>query len=212
MYNAGHPGDTTVELLARFDRDVASRLPDVVVLLAGSNDMFYPGHMLELASYRKNLNLLLDRIAAANSAVILLTAPRFLKYLLIENFPGTIENPVSIEDRLNNLNQTIRQTASERGIPLVDTFSLIDPVDDTIESMVLNPANSNRRDGMHMTAAGYGAIAKGVYSVLQENYPAARTIVCFGNSITYGVYMRGKGTAESDALTYPGQLQKLLNE
>ena len=211
VYNAGFPGDTTVELLKRFDRDVAQRQPDVVVMLAGSNDMFYPGHMLELATFQKNYNTLLDRIENLGAQAVVLTAPRFLKYLLIENFPETINYPLSLEERLDMLNQTIRKTAAERYIPLVDVNKLIDPVDETAGSMVLNVANSGKRDGMHMTAEGYGVIARNVYKTLKANYPEARTIVCLGNSITYGVYMPGKGTAGIDALTYPGQLCKLLN-
>jgi len=210
VYNAGYPGDTTVELLARFDRDVSARHPDAVVLLAGSNDMFYPGHMLELPSYRHNMEKLLDKIEAWGAKVILLTAPRFLKNLLIENFPETMENPLSIDERFSKLNQTIRLLAAERSALLVDVCKLIAPVDESIESLILNPANSNRRDGMHLTAAGYGIIAQNVYDILQEFCPEARTIVCLGDSITYGVYMRGKGTASGDALTYPGQLSKLL--
>ena len=211
VYNAGFPGDTTVELLKRFDRDVAQRKPDAVVLLAGSNDMFYPGHMLELATFQKNYNILLDRIENIGAQAVVLTAPRFLKNLLIENFPETINHPLSLDERLDMLNQAIRATADERYIPLVDANKLIDPVDDTPDSMVLNVANSGRHDGMHMTDEGYKVIAENVCKVLKENYPDARSVVCFGDSITYGVYMPGKGTAAEDAKTYPGQLCKLLN-
>ena len=85
VYNAGWPGDTTVELLERFDRDVAARLPDLVCLLVGSNDMLYPGHMLDLATFRANLEVLLDRIAETGAKTIMFTAPRFLQccYLFI---------------------------------------------------------------------------------------------------------------------------------
>lgn len=211
VYNSGFPGDTTLELLKRFDRDVTQHSPDVVVLLVGSNDMFYPGHMLEFATYQKNLNTLLDRIKYIGAQAVLMTAPRFLKNFLIENFPGTINHSVSLEERLDILNRTIRETADERDIPLVDVYTLIDPVDDSVSSLVLNPANSGKNDGMHMTAAGYGVIAENVYKTLKANYPGAKTIVCFGDSITYGVYMPGKGSAAPEALTYPGQLCKLLN-
>ena len=211
VYNSGYPGDTTLELLKRFDRDVANHFPDVVVLLAGSNDMFYPGHILDIATYQKNLNILLGRINNISAQAILLTAPRFLKNLLIENFPETINHPVSLDDRLEELNLRIRETAENNYIPLVDTFKLIDPVDETAESLVMNPANSGRRDGMHMTQAGCKVIAENVYNAIRANYPDAKTIVCFGDSITYGVYMPGKGTADINAGTYPGQLCKLLN-
>ena len=211
VYNAGFPGDTTLELLKRFNRDVAQRQPDAVVLLVGSNDMFYPGHILDLATYEKNLNVLLDRISNINAHAVLLTAPRFLKNLLIENFPETINYPVSLDERLEMLNETICKTADRRDIPLVDIYKFIDPVDESAFSLVMNPANSGRRDGMHMTREGCKVIAENVYKAIKENYPEAKTVVCFGDSITYGVYMPGKGSANADAGTYPGQLCKMLN-
>ena len=210
VYNSGFPGDTTLELLKRFDRDVANRFPDVVVLLVGSNDMFYPGHILELENYRKNLNALLDRINNIQAQAVLMTAPRFLKNLLIENFPETINHPIGLDERMDMLNRTIRETAAERYIPLVDAYTLITPVDETAASLVFNVANSGRADGMHMTDEGCKVLAENVYKTLKANYPDARTIVCFGDSITYGVYLPGKGSAEKNARTYPGQLFNML--
>ena len=211
IFNAGFPGDTTVELLKRFHRDVAVRNPELVCLLVGSNDMFYPGHILELAVYRKNLLALLDRIQVIGADCILFTAPRFVEELLIENFPETLNHPVSIADRLKLLNDVIRDVAVERDVVLIDLNKLIDPVDESIASLVLNPANSNRRDGMHLTADGLKIMAEATGEKIRKYFPDVRTIVCFGDSITYGVYMPGKGTAGIDALTYPGQLLKLLN-
>ena len=211
VYNAGFPGDTTLELLKRFNRDVVSREPDLVVLLVGSNDMLYPGHMLEIGEYRKNLNALLDRISAINAGCILMTAPAFLTDLLVENYPGTVGHPLSPEARLELLNQTICETAYERNIELVDLNKLITPVDESAESLILNIANSNRRDGMHFTVEGNRVTAQAVFELIKKCFAETRCIVCFGDSLTYGVYMKGKGSAELDAETYPGQLAGLLN-
>ena len=37
-------------------------------------------------------------------------------------------------------------------------------------------------------------------------------LTALGDSLTYGVYMPGKGSADKEALTYPGQLARLLNQ
>ncbi len=212
IYNAGYPGDTTLELLNRFDRDVAARLPDLVCLLVGGNDMFYPGHILEIESYRTNLEELLGKIETIGARTILFTVPLFYRPFLIENFPETIEHPLSTAERLNLVNHAIRTAARKHSIPLIDLAEVIRPVDDSAASLVMNETNSGRRDGMHLTAAGLQVMAEAVYAVWKSDFPAARTIVCFGDSITYGVYMKGKGTAEPDALTYPGQLAKKILE
>ena len=211
VYNSGYPGDTTVELLARFERDVAAHNPDAVILLAGSNDMFYPGHMLPLETYRNNLEKLISKIEQIDAVCVLMTAPHFIHDLLLENFPDTLQNPIPLAERLEQLNDTIRQVAVQKCIRVVDVCKLITPVDFSAGSLVLNPLNSNKRDGMHMTAAGYKVIAENAGRLLRKYYPEAKIVVCFGDSITYGVYMPGKGTAAIDALTYPGQLCKYLN-
>ena len=211
VFNAGFPGDTTLELLKKFQRDVAAREPDLVVLLIGSNDMLYPGHMLTIGEYCKNLNTLLDRTAVIGADVILMTAPHFITALLLENYPQTIEHALAPEDRLQQLNSCIREVAEERSLELVDLYNIITPVDESADSLIMNPANSNRRDGMHFTANGNQAAAQAVDECIKKYHPGKQRIICWGDSLTYGVYMPGKGTADPAALTYPGILCKLLN-
>ena len=71
VFNAGIPGDTTRELLARFQRDVAMRAPDLVILWAGVNDRLYPGHTVEPAEFRANYAELLDRIRVIGAKVLI---------------------------------------------------------------------------------------------------------------------------------------------
>ncbi len=211
VFNSGFPGDTTLELIKRFQMSVADLNPDLVVLLIGSNDMLYPGHMLDIDTYAQKLNTLLDRIAMTGAEALLLTAPRFITELLVENYPATVEHKYSPEKRLLMLNDVIRDISRERGIEFVDLYKLIEPVDESAGSLIMNPVNSSRRDGMHFTAEGNRVVAENVCRCCLKYYPEARRIVCLGDSLTYGVYMPGKGTAEVDALTYPGILHKLLN-
>jgi len=210
VYNAGRPGDTTLELLDRYERDVAARLPDLVYLLVGGNDMFYPGHILFPESYRENLTSLAAKITAARAGIVLFTLPPFYRPFLIENFPETLDHPLSIGRRLQAANHIVREVAREFRAPLIALDKLIAPVDDTAESLVMNEANSGRRDGIHLTANGLKIMAEAAFAVRRDHFPQARTIVCFGDSITYGVYMPGKGTAEVTASTWPGVLHRLL--
>jgi lysophospholipase L1-like esterase len=65
-------------------------------------------------------------------------------------------------------------------------------------------------DGLHPTRDGYRLIAQEVYRYLKQHQllKKNRRIICFGDSITYGAFMDGKGTAEGD--TYPAFLKNLL--
>ena len=93
VFNAGIPGDTTRELLARFQRDVAMRAPDLVILWAGVNDRLYPGHTVEPAEFRANYAELLDRIRVIGAKVLIGTLPPQYKPYLFTQFPPIAEFP-----------------------------------------------------------------------------------------------------------------------
>ena len=45
-------------------------------------------------------------------------------------------------------------------------------------------------------------------SIVRQNWQAVSRIACFGDSITYGVYVAGEGTASGE--TYPAFLARKL--
>ncbi len=57
--NKGIGGNTAANLLARFDRDVASQNPQVVWVIAGTND-YYQG--VSVANYKENMRNLIQKI------------------------------------------------------------------------------------------------------------------------------------------------------
>ncbi len=103
-------------------------------------------------------------------------------------------------------NQIITHVAVAQNAVLVDIHGLFDgKVNMDADSLIINPANSSMDDGVHPTAQGYQVIADAVYSAIVNNGLSKGKIICFGDSITYGTYMAGAGTATGE--TYPGQLQ-----
>ncbi|MBN1808683.1 MAG: SGNH/GDSL hydrolase family protein [Planctomycetes bacterium] len=113
MVNAGVSGQTTDQLLERFDRDVATFAPDAVIVTAGGNDS-NPQRDVPPERFRGNLQTLADRIGGlADCAAIFQTYYSFD----VEHFgaeeAGWAENfPVYM--------QIVRETAAAAGIPLVD--------------------------------------------------------------------------------------------
>ncbi len=70
MINAGISGNTTLAGLARLDRDVIARDPDLVVVMFGINDM---SRSTPPEDYRQSLQELVERLLAAEAAVVLCT-------------------------------------------------------------------------------------------------------------------------------------------
>lgn len=62
-------------------------------------------------------------------------------------------------------------------------------------------------DGVHLTPAGNRALAQCFLAAVAGKLRGGETIVCLGDSVTYGAGNRGAGTAEGD--TYPAMLRGL---
>lgn len=213
VFNAGYPGDTTRELLARFERDAASRLPDLVILWVGLNDMLYPGHTVEPEEFRRNYRRLVLRCRDLDAAVAAGTlTPRINAYLL-ENFPGVADFPETPDVRVERGETIIRELAAELELPLMEFGAAIRsrPVAEVPESYLRNQSNSGMHDGLHLTPAGCEAAARCAFQVIQSESLPHERVLCFGDSLTYGPWLSGRGTAHPDAQTYPGQLARLLN-
>lgn len=64
---------------------------------------------------------------------------------------------------------------------------------------------------MHLTAKGYALLARTVRSSLPKHVTQDASVLCIGDSLTYGIGVRpAGGTTESDQ-TYPAVLQRFLN-
>ncbi len=123
MINAGSSGHTTVNALARIDKDVIAKQPHLVVVMFGMNDVT----RVSLADYRENLRSIIARCQDAGAAVLLCT-------------PNSVyENPARPNDRLAEFSGAVRQLADELSLSLVDCFAAWQQLrdDDPAEWMLL---------------------------------------------------------------------------
>jgi lysophospholipase L1-like esterase len=106
MINAGVSGHTTAQALARIDKDVIARMPHLVVVMFGMNDVA----RLPLEEYIANLQTIIEKCHAAGASVVVCTPN------------AVIENAARPNAKLALLAERLRQLAKERSLPLVDTF------------------------------------------------------------------------------------------
>lgn len=69
VINKGVGGNTAADMLDRFDQDVASQNPDVVWLIAGTND-YYQG--VTLSEYKSNMSELIKKINSLGAKAIVI--------------------------------------------------------------------------------------------------------------------------------------------
>lgn len=115
--NAGVGGDTTRELLARFDEDVARYAPHAVFVTIGGNDAS-PDRDLDAATYRANLLVLCEMIGGLGAVPILQTY-----YAADLAGLGPVHGP-----RFQANMQIIREVAAEAGVPLIDHHRRWEPL------------------------------------------------------------------------------------
>lgn len=138
VLNCGVNGERSDQIAARFDRDVLAHAPDVVVIIAGVNDV-YQG--LEAGHVTAHLGAMYDRARRAGLAVV---AGTIVPY----NSATPDQNA-----RMGAINRWIRHAAASRpGIWIADTRqAAADPADP--DRLAASP------DGLHPDIEGYRRMA-----------------------------------------------------
>lgn len=104
MINAGLSGHTTVNALARIDKDVIAKKPDLVVIMFGMNDVT----RVPLETYQQNMREIIMRCRNAGAAVVLCTPN------------GVSPNAERPEKKLDQYAGVVRSIAKEFSLPMVD--------------------------------------------------------------------------------------------
>lgn len=108
--NSGISGNTTVDLLNRFDRELAYYKPDLVIMTIGGNDC-NPAKNISTEQFRENLGILCDKIRDLGGDVILQT------YYACDL--EMITPPERAELMVKNM-QIVREVAADKGVLLND--------------------------------------------------------------------------------------------
>lgn len=111
--NLGHSGDTSRDLLARFDRDLTPLKPNITFIKIGGNDT-QPDPDISTLEFRSNMTLLVSKLRAIESKVCLMTY-----HSPISNLYG--------EERVRKLSrfmEIIREVANSEGTYLIDDLPM----------------------------------------------------------------------------------------
>jgi acyl-CoA thioesterase-1 len=142
--NRGISGQTTPQILLRFRQDVIALRPEIVVILAGTNDVAENTGPSSLAGIEDNLMSMVD-LARANGV-----RPILASVLPATAYPWRPEiKPI---DKILALNSWMVEYAAKQGVCYVDYYSVMvnDKQGLKIEWTI---------DGIHPNAAGYAAMA-----------------------------------------------------
>lgn len=141
--NRGISGQTTPQMLVRFRSDVLDLKPEVVVILAGTNDIAGNTGDATVDKIAGFIMSMSDLAAANGIKVVLCSVLPAIDYLW---YPGREPAPKIIK-----LNSMLREFAEEKGFGYVDYHSAM--VDD--QGGLKVPEYTSAGDLVHPNAAGY---------------------------------------------------------
>lgn len=146
VINKGINGQSSQEILDRFDADVVSQAPDTVLILTGTNDFIFTGDQPE--QVQSNLAAMAEKAVQADIVPVLATP------LLADEqqaavcwMPELNIDYRKVNDRLKALASLIRDYCSDRGLKCIDTQTGYS-------------AYARYCDGIHPTAEGQRLLAE----------------------------------------------------
>ncbi|UXB18735.1 SGNH/GDSL hydrolase family protein [Stenotrophomonas maltophilia] len=142
--NRGISGQTTAQMLVRFPQDVLALKPQVVVILAGTNDIAGNTGPSTQAMIEDNLHAMVDLARAHGIAVVLASVLPVNDYPWL---PGTAPAP-----KVRALNTALKRYADAQQLVYLDYYT---PMANAAGG--LDPQLAE--DGVHPTAKGYAVMA-----------------------------------------------------
>lgn len=142
--NAGVPGDTLADLYARLEDDVLYHFPQLVSVMAGTNDCFQGYTQPQM---RENFRGVVEKLAAKKIQVVV-------------GLPLPVDTRE--EAQLKALRAYLTEYAREHGLPLIDfSQDFYDEQGKIKEELFC--------DGLHPTRAGYALMGERAVSTLRDN-------------------------------------------
>jgi lysophospholipase L1-like esterase len=158
--NKGISGQTSGEVLARFETDAVDLKPAIVVILVGTNDV-YPGWTPE--SSEANVEQMVEMATSAGIKVILGTIPPWNCVDQTVCAMATNADPTTSRyARIDEWNAWLKQYAADHGIVLADYWSALVADDEERYPTVLT------LDGVHPSAQGYSVLASIAVAAIQK--------------------------------------------
>jgi lysophospholipase L1-like esterase len=167
VVNAGVPGNTTEQALARLEKDVLARKPNLVLVQFGINDSAVQvnadppakGSTVPLAKYKDNLREIVRAVRRDGGRVILMTpnsmrwTPKFLAFY--GKPPYKPDDVQGFNVVLKDYAEAVRQLAREEKVPLVDAYAAFEAHGkEEVQSV-----DELLTDGMHPNDKGHRLVA-----------------------------------------------------
>jgi acyl-CoA thioesterase-1 len=199
VHNKGIGGHNSDRGRARFEKDVVALKPGYVFIYFGLNDTLNEPAFVPLDRFIANLTWMIARARAAHVEPVLCTIHRVTEEPLLKRHKRESYGTEGPNGKIARYNAALRALARAAHVRLADFAAAVDAAPPS--PAIVSP------DGVHLTADGYRFLARCFLDAVSPQLKGNETIVCLGDSVTFGAGMKGKGTADGE--TYPAFLRQL---
>ena len=139
----GISGQSSSQMVARFQQDVVALNPRAVHIMAGTNDIGGATGPITEEEFVWNIRAMLDMAKANDIAIVLATIPPMSRLLPRRDF--------NVRPIVRQLNARLAGLAEEYGVEFVDYYTPMALADGAFDPQLAN-------DGVHPTRAGYAVM------------------------------------------------------
>jgi lysophospholipase L1-like esterase len=212
VVNKGYPGANTRDALRVLPKEVLPLKPHHAVVFFGMNDAMNSANLLPLDTYETNLRAIISRLREGGvKTVALVSIHPVIEPYLAARHPKHPQKD-RLQDWLATYDQTVRKLAEELACPLIDLRAIVEKNGGAAiseNSLIRCEKNGGGKDGTHLTPAAYALLGQAAFETLKTRAAPGDTVVCFGDSLTFGASVKGAGSTSGE--TYPAILQDRLN-
>lgn len=212
VVNKGFPGRNSKNALQLLDKEVLSLKPQHVVVYFGMNDAMNSGNLQSLPDYENNMRVIARRLSEGGVKTVALVTINLVIEAYVRARHPKHPHTESLQAYLGTYNQVVVKIARENGLPLVDLRAIIEEnggENISEKCLIRCEKNGGGRDGVHLTPAAYALLGRRAFEVIGARAKSGETVVCFGDSITFGASVKGAGTVDGE--TYPAALQRCFD-
>jgi len=154
VVNHGIGGDTTAGMLSRFPYEVAQQQPAIVILMGGTNDLWWD---LELNLIQANLSAMVSQAKYHDIApVIGLPLPIWIEKAKAQEWVPPAKGYGHLAAQINNLAEALKATAKQWELPVLDFHHLF------LNNQGMVKTSLFLDDGVHASKEGH--LVMGVYA------------------------------------------------
>ena len=199
VYNKGRCGQNSGGMHKLFEEDVLKLdpKPDYVFIYIGMNDVINDRFFTPLDQYIENLKWAVQQSRKAGITPIICSIHHVVEEKVYKFHSREKFEPETVNSKMDRYNAAIKKLAKELKVNLADFYAVTQK---TPESNFLS------NDGVHLTPSGNKLLAKTFLNAIGKQLDGKETIVCVGDSLTFGFGNVGAGSATGE--TYPAMLMQ----